>query len=44
MKLFKNNPAMNYGSSKSVEIVLSKSIFCVKNQRMFFSKFIILEY
>ena len=37
-KLFKNNPAMNYGSSKSAEIVLSKSIFYVKNRRNFFQK------
>ena len=28
---FYNNPAMNYGSSKSAETVLSKSIFYVKN-------------
>ena len=32
-KLFKNNPAMNYGSSKSAKIVPSKSIFQFKNRR-----------
>ena len=32
---------MNYGSSKSAEIVLSKSIFYFKNQRNFFKKKII---
>ena len=30
--LKKENPSMNYGSSKSAKIVLSKSIFEVKNQ------------
>ena len=30
---FQNNPLMNYGSSESTEIVLSKSIFYVKNRR-----------
>ena len=35
---------MNYGSSKSAEIVLSKSIFYFKNQRNFFEKKIIEEY
>ena len=30
---FKNNPTMNYGLSKSAKIVLSKSIFYVKNQQ-----------
>ena len=29
---FFQNPSMNYGSSKSAKIVLSKSIFDVKNQ------------
>ena len=29
---------MNYGSSKSAKIVLSKSIFDVKNQQNFFKK------
>ena len=33
-KLFKNNPVMNYGLSKNAEIVLSKSIFHVKNRQM----------
>ena len=28
---------MNYGSSKSAKIVLSKSLFNVKNQQFFFS-------
>ena len=32
------NPSMNYGSSKSAKIVLSKSIFSVKNQLNFFKK------
>ena len=32
----KKNPSMNYGSSKSAKIVLSKSIFDVKNQLNFF--------
>ena len=32
------NPLMNYGSSKSAKIVLSKSIFDVKNQLNFFKK------
>ena len=31
-KFFSKNPSMNYGSSKSAKIVLSKSIFEVKNQ------------
>ena len=35
---FQNNPAMNYGSSKSAKIVLSKSIFYVKNRQNFFQK------
>ena len=35
-KLFKKNPVMNYDSSKSVKIVLSKSIFYVKNRQNFF--------
>ena len=35
---FLNNHAMNYGLSKSAEIVLSKSIFNVKNQLIFFKK------
>ena len=30
--LKKENPLMNYGSSKSAKIVFSKSIFDVKNQ------------
>ena len=34
----KKNPLMNYGSSKSAKIVLSKSIFDVKNQLIFFKK------
>ena len=33
--VFQNNPRMNYGSSKSVEIVLSKSIFYVKINGIF---------
>ena len=37
-KLFWNNPVMNYGLSKSAKIVLSKSIFYVKNRRNFFKK------
>ena len=40
-KLFQNNPAMSYGLSKSAEIVLSKSIFYVKNWLNFFKKKII---
>ena len=32
------NPLMNYGSSKSAKIILSKSIFNVKNQPNFFKK------
>ena len=32
------NHTMNYGSSKSAKIVLSKSIFYVKNRRNFFKK------
>ena len=32
------NPSMNYGSSKNVKIVFSKSIFDVKNQLNFFNK------
>ena len=35
---FLNNPSMNYGSSKSAEIVLPKSILNVKNQLNFFKK------
>ena len=31
-EFFYNNPTMNYGSSKSAKIVLSKSIFYVKNR------------
>ena len=34
--LKKENPSMNYGSSKSAKIVFSKSIFDVKNQLIFF--------
>ena len=37
-KLFWNNPEMDYGSSKSAKIILSKSIFYFKNQRNFFIK------
>ena len=33
---FKEIPPMNDGSSKSAKIVLSKSIFMVKNQHFFF--------
>ena len=33
--LKQNNPAMNYGSSKSAKIVLSKSILYVKNRQNF---------
>ena len=32
------NPSMNYGSSKIAKIVLSKSIFDVKNQLNVFKK------
>jgi hypothetical protein len=35
---FFQNPSMNYGSSKSTKIVLSKSIFNVKNQLNFIKK------
>ena len=35
-KDFKKNPLMTYSSSKSAKIVLSKSIFSVKNQPNFF--------
>ena len=35
---FKEIPPMNDGSSKSAKIVLSKSIFHVKNQWNFFKK------
>jgi hypothetical protein len=35
---FKKNHSMNYGSSKSAKIILSKSIFDVKNQSNFFKK------
>ena len=34
----KKNPSMNYGSSKSAKIVLSNSIFNVKNKLIFFQK------
>ena len=34
----KNNPAMNYGLSKSAKILLSKSIFYVKKRRNFLEK------
>ena len=37
-EFFLNNPVMNYGSSEIAKIVLSKSIFYVKNQRHFFKK------
>ena len=40
-RIFLNNHAMNYGLSKSAEIVLSKSIFNVKNRGNFFKKEII---
>ena len=33
-----NNPTMSYGSSKSAKIVLSKSMFYVKNRQIFFKK------
>ena len=36
--LFLKNPLMNYDSSKSAKIVLSNSIFYVKNQPNFFKK------
>ena len=32
------NPSMNYGSSKTTKIVLSKSIFYVKNRPILFKK------
>ena len=35
---FLNNPAMNYGLSISAEIILSKSIFYIKNRQNFFKK------
>ena len=35
---FLNNPAMNYGLSISAEIILSKSIFYIKNRLNFFKK------
>ena len=38
------NLSMNYRSSKSAKIVLSKSIFDVNNQLNFFEKKIISEY
>ena len=34
----KNNPMMKYGSSKSVEILRSKSIIYVKNRQKLFKK------
>ena len=37
-EFFFKNPLMNYGSSKSAKIVLSNSIFNVKNQLIFFKK------
>ena len=37
-KSFSKNPSMNYGSSKSAKIVLSKSIFNVKNQLNFLKR------
>ena len=36
--MLKKNPAMNYGSLKSAENVLSKSIFNIKNRRNYFTK------
>ena len=38
IKIFQNNPTMNYGLSRSAKIVLSKSIFYVKNRQNFFKK------
>ena len=35
-EIFFNNPLMNYSLSKSANIILSKSIFNVKNQVIFF--------
>ena len=35
---FFKNPSMNYGSSKNAKMVLSKSIFDVKNQLNFFKR------
>ena len=43
-KLFQNNPAMDYGLSKSAEIVLLKSIFYVKNHPNLSQLFFIEEY
>ena len=37
-RIFLKNPSMKYGLSKSAKIVLSKSIFDVKNQPNFFKK------
>ena len=37
-KLFKNNPVMIYGSSKSAKIVLSKPILYIKDRQNFFKK------
>ena len=37
-KNFQTNWLMNYGLSKSAKMVLSKSIFYVKNQQIFFKK------
>ena len=37
-RIFFLNPSMNYGSSKSANIVFSKSIFDVKNKLIFFKK------
>ena len=38
LKGFFLNLSMNYGSSKSAKIILSKSIFNVKNQLNFFKR------
>ena len=38
VNMFKKNPSMNDGLSKSAKIVLSKPIFDVKNQPNFFKK------
>ena len=35
--IFLNNHGMNFGLSKTAKIVLLKSIFFVKNRRIFFS-------
>ena len=43
-RIFFKNRSMNYGSSKSAKIVLTMSIFYVKNQSIFFKKNFIQEY